>query len=194
MKWTRREALQRAGMAGAAGLGGAVGLGFAAASARSESRPVAHKFLYSLNTSTIRGQKLTLVEEIDIAAKAGYDAIEPWISELDDYVKSGGSLRDLAARLRDHKLSVESSIGFFEWIVDDDAKRNHALEEAKRNFDLLAQIGGKRLAAPPVGATDRADVSLQKAAERYRALLELGAKFGVTPQAEIWCSPKRSPS
>ena len=46
-----------------------------------EDHPVA-KFHYCFNTSTIRGQKLSLVEEIDIAAKAGYQAIEPWINEI----------------------------------------------------------------------------------------------------------------
>src|SRR4051812_38451854 len=37
-------------------------------------------FTYSLNTSTIRGQNLSIVEEVDIAARAGYQAIEPWIN------------------------------------------------------------------------------------------------------------------
>ena len=50
-------------------------------------------FVYSLNTSTIRGQNLTIVEEVAIAAKAGYQAIEPWISELDQYVQKGGDLQ-----------------------------------------------------------------------------------------------------
>src|SRR5437879_1775839 len=48
-----------------------------------------------------------------------------------------------------------------------------------------AQIGGKRLAAPPAGATD-VSLDLLKVAERYLALLELGAGFGVAPQVEIW--------
>ena len=38
---------------------------------------------------------------------------------------------------------------------------------------LVRQIGGKRLAAPPVGATNQADLSLQRACERYRALIEV---------------------
>ena len=39
-------------------------------------------FLLGLNTSTIRGQKLPIVQEIEIAAKAGYQGMEPWIDEL----------------------------------------------------------------------------------------------------------------
>jgi 2-keto-myo-inositol isomerase len=148
--------------------------------------PSRDPFLYGLNTSTLMGQKLTIVQEIEIAAKAGYNCIEPWIREIDDYVKGGGSLPDLKKRLEDHNLSVESAIGFFDWIVDDDARRAKALAEARRNMELLQKIGGKRLAAPPTGATDQADMDNFKAAERYRALLELGDQFGVVPQAEIW--------
>jgi 2-keto-myo-inositol isomerase len=151
-----------------------------------EPKPVKHNFIYCLNTSTIKGQKLSLVDEIDIAARAGYHAIEPWISEIDDYIKHGGTLKDLSQRFKDKGLSVESTIGFFEWIVDDDARRARALDEAKRNYDLCAQIGAKRIAAPPLGATDRTDIDLHKAAERYRALIDLGDQFGVVPQVEVW--------
>jgi sugar phosphate isomerase/epimerase len=52
-------------------------------------------------------------------------------------------------------------------------------------MDLLQKIGGKRLAAPPVGATDRSLDPL-RVAERYRALLELGDTIGVVPQVEVW--------
>src|SRR2546421_8392592 len=38
----------------------------------------AEPFGYCLNTSTIRGQNLPLAEEIEIASKAGFSAIEPW--------------------------------------------------------------------------------------------------------------------
>lgn len=149
-------------------------------------RNVSQPFGYCLNTSTIRGQKLDLVTEIEIAAKAGYDAIEPWIREIDQYVKAGGSLKDLGKRIRDAGLTVESAIGFAAWIVDDDLRRAKGLEQAKRDMDRLRQIGGKRLAAPPVGATRQTDLNLFKAAERYRTLLELGDRMGIVPQVEVW--------
>ena len=47
-------------------------------------------FRYCLNTSTIRGQKLGIEEEVDIAGKAGYDGIEPWLGKLRKYVEGGG--------------------------------------------------------------------------------------------------------
>jgi sugar phosphate isomerase/epimerase len=142
-------------------------------------------FHYSLNTSTISGQRLSLVEEIEIAAKAGYDGIEPWVGELEKHKKSG-SLSQLAQRIKDRGLRVPNVIGFFEWIVDDEARRKKGLENARRAMDLVKQIGGTHLAAPPAGATNQADLPLLKAADRYRALLELGDKMGVVPIVEVW--------
>jgi sugar phosphate isomerase/epimerase len=146
----------------------------------------AEPFGYCLNTSTLHGQKLDLIELVEITAKAGYQAIEPWIREMDEHVKNGGNLKELGKRIHDRGLSVESAIGFFEWVVDDSERRKKGLEEARRNMDLVQQIGGKRLAAPPVGATNQKDLNLLQAAERYRALLELGEKMSVVPQVEVW--------
>jgi sugar phosphate isomerase/epimerase len=143
-------------------------------------------FGYCLNTSTLQGQKLDLVELVEIAAKAGYQAIEPWVRELDEYVQKGGDLKALGQRIQDRGLIVPSAIAFFEWIVDDDARRQKALEDARRDMDLVRKIGGTRIAAPPAGATKQADLNLLKAAERYRALFELGEKMGVIPQVELW--------
>jgi sugar phosphate isomerase/epimerase len=178
---TRRTFLQ-AGLAAGAALTTSLQTSSAAVAPAESAEP----FGYCLNTSTIRGQEIGLVAEIEIAAKAGYQGIEPWIREIDQYVQSGGSLKDLGKRIRDAGLSVESAIGFAEWIVDDDAKRAKGLEEAKRNMAMLVELGGKRLAAPPVGGTKPPAVDLLKAAERYRTLLELGRQMGIVPQVEVW--------
>jgi 2-keto-myo-inositol isomerase len=182
-QWTRRQWLTRApALAAVALAAGQTGV----AAAEAKDPPPAEPFGYCLNTSTISGQKLDIVEVVDIAAKAGYQAIEPWVRELEAHVKAGGSLKDLGQRIRDRGLSVESSIAFFEWIVDDEEHRKKALEEAKRALDMVQQIGGKRIAAPPAGAVSQTDLNLLAAAQRYRALLELGEKFGVVAQVEVW--------
>ena len=152
--------------------------------ARAATPPVLFK--YCLNTSTIRGQKLALDKEIEIASKAGYQAIEPWVHKVHEYAGAGGNLKDLKKRIADLGLTVESAISFFQWIIDDDARRAKGFEQAKRDMDILAQIGGKRIAAPPAGATREPGLDLMKAAERYRELLELGDKIGVVPQIELW--------
>jgi sugar phosphate isomerase/epimerase len=173
----------------------------AAVAPRAAAAP-AEPFKFCLNTSTIRlpqgdwGKSRPIIDAIAVAQKAGYTAIEPWISELDEYTKGGGSLKELGKRFGDAGLAVPDAIGFAEWLVEDDARRKKGLEQAKRDMDKVAQVGGKRLAAPPVGATggtSRRDdpkftqpVELLAAADRYRALLELGKSMGITPVVEIW--------
>jgi len=154
---------------------------------KSDARRDKSLFTYCLNTSTISGQKLGIEKEIEIAAAAGFGAIEPWIREILDFQKTGGTPKDLARRIKDAGLSVPSAIGFAAWIVDDDAQRTRGMEEMKRDMDLVAQIGGKRIAAPAAGlGRDAAPVDLRRAAERYAAVCELGRKAGVTPMVEIW--------
>jgi sugar phosphate isomerase/epimerase len=160
--------------------------GALAANARADEPARREPFGYCLNTSTIRGQKLSIIEVIEITARAGYTGIEPWLDEIDRYVKDGGSLKDLGKRLGDRGLSVESAIAFHEWLVDDEGRRKKGLEGFKRSMDRVRQIGGKRIAAPPAGATNQAGLNLARAAERYRVLLELGDRMGVVPELELW--------
>src|SRR5581483_2551921 len=186
---TNERLTRRALLAGAAAAGASTVL---AADPKPEGRPVrpTDPFGYCLNTSTVRlpggqwGKSRPVVELVEIAAKAGYQAIEPWVSELDEYVKGGGSLKDLRKRITDAGLVVPDAIGFPEWLVADAARRKKGLDEAKRNMDMVREIGGGHMAAPPVGATggtSRRDdpkftqpvVNLTEAADRYRALLDL---------------------
>lgn len=141
---------------------------------------------FCLNTSTLRGYKLTLREEIEIAGRAGYDAIEPWMSELEAHEEAGGTLEELATMARDRGLSVQGAIGFFEWIVDDETRRKCALEQARRDMERVARLGGALIAAPPMGATETTGLNLFRAAERYAALCEIGRECGVRPLVEVW--------
>jgi 2-keto-myo-inositol isomerase len=181
---SRREAIARAGLLAAATLTAPVRVR-ADAPAPPASSP-AEPFRFCLNTATIRGQKLGIVKEVEIAAQAGYGAIEPWVESIAAYARSGGSLSDLRKRIADAGLTVEGAIVFDEWIVDDDARRAKGLERAKNDLDLVAQIGGKRMAAPPAGANNTPGLDLLKAAERYRALLDAGDQVGVLPELELW--------
>lgn len=145
-----------------------------------------HSFTFCLNTSTIMGHNLSLVEQIELAAKTGYDGIEIWINMLQQYQEGGGKLTELRKRIDDLGIKIEDAIGFAQWIVDDNDTRTRALEQAKREMDMLAQIGCHRIAAPPAGATNYPGLDLDKAAERFRALVELGVSMEVIPQLEVW--------
>jgi len=180
-KISRRNALAQAGL-----IAGATLLSKASQAQGTDMPAKRASFRFCLNTATIRGQKLGIVKELEVTAKAGYDSIEPWIGTIEEYVKGGGTLQDLKQRVIDSGLTIESAIGFAEWIAEDESRRKQGLERAKHDLDMLAQIGGKRLAAPPSGATNSPKLDLLVVAERYRALLEAGDQVGVIPQVELW--------
>jgi sugar phosphate isomerase/epimerase len=147
---------------------------------------------FCLNTSTLRGQNLSLEQEIEIASQCGYDGIEPWIREIESFRATGKPLEDLRKKISDSGLHVESAIGFAPWIVDDKTQREAGLEQLKRDMDLVARLGGTRIAAPPMGANqaNAPKIDLLTVADRYRAILEIGTSLGVIPQVEVWGSSK----
>jgi sugar phosphate isomerase/epimerase len=141
-------------------------------------------FRYCLNTATLSGFRLSVSEQIRIAAQAGYQAVEPWLQDLQE--SATASLRDLRKRIEDLGLTVESVIAFPEWIVEDPVRRAHGLEQARRDMDVVARIGGKRIAIPPAGSDNTSVISLSRITERYRAVLALGDQMGVIPELEFW--------
>ena len=143
-------------------------------------------FRYCLNTALILEYKLDIVQQVELAAGTGYNAIEPWLRDIAAYKEAGGSLDDLKKRIADLGIAVESAIAFSNWIVNDEQKRLQGIEQMKREMELLAKIGGLRIAAPPTGATKGEILDLKHVAQRYRVLLEAGETVGVIPQLEIW--------
>ena len=144
------------------------------------------KVKYCLNTSTIHGEVVPIIDQVAIAQKAGYDSIEFWLRDINKYTAQGGTLPDLKKRIVDAGLTVESSIAFANWIVDDEGARKKGLEQARKDMDVVTAIGGLRIAAPPAGATDAGPLNLDQAGERYRALLEVGKQAGCIAQLEVW--------
>jgi sugar phosphate isomerase/epimerase len=140
----------------------------------------------SLNMSTIMGQKLGFIRELEVCSQAGFRSCEIWMPTLEAYLKSGGTIADARKRLSDLGLRIQNAIGFAQWIVDDNTVRSAGVEQLKREMDLLVQLGCTRTAAPPMGATKEPGLDLRRAAERYRVILELGVTMGVTPQLEMW--------
>jgi sugar phosphate isomerase/epimerase len=146
---------------------------------------------FCLNTSTIRdckidGRKLELLDQIRIASQAGYSGIELWLRDIQKYLDDGGTLKELHKRIVDAGLSVDSAIAFGKWLVDEDDIRKKGLEECAKDMEIIRELGGKRIAAPPTGMTDKPPMNLDKAADRYRALLELGKSLECVPQMEVW--------
>lgn len=177
----RREMLAVAGV-------GALMSGTNALADKTNPKSKSGKIRFCLNTSTIREANLPLSELIDLTAKAGYDGIEPWVREIDKFVESGGSLKDIKKQLEDSNLILESAIGFPTWGVNDDKERQAGVEEAKRCLDLVFQMGGHAVAAPPIGIHkgDYDTVPLDVLAERYHELLDMSQSMGGQTHLEIW--------
>ncbi len=176
-KFSRRDLLLTGAAAALASFSGSV---FAAETKKLPS------FRPCLNFGTLIGFKLSLEEEIDVAAKAGYRSIEPWMRKLEEHLAKGGKLSDIRKRIDDHGLTVEGLCAFFPWMVDDDAKRAAGIETMKKNMDWTQQIGGNRIAATAVGATDQRLDDFRVLGDRYRTILEIGDRTGVWPLLEIW--------
>lgn len=172
----------------AASTGASMAPALAVAESVSAAPTAQSPFILSLNMSTIRGHKLGFVKELETASKAGFRAVEIWIETLQTYLKNGGTTAEARKILRDTGITVENAIGFAPWIVDDEAMRNKGLDQMKQEMEMLAQIGCKRVATPPIGAQTPTSpkIDLYKAAERYRAILDIGDKTGVVPQLELW--------
>jgi sugar phosphate isomerase/epimerase len=167
-------------------LGVTTGLSFLSNVGEAAPGTKATTFTYCLNMATIRGHKLGFVKELETASKAGFRSVEIWMDSLQTYLNNGGTLKDAKRRLDDLGIKVENAIGFAKWIAEDDTERAKGVEQLQREMEMLAQIGCKRTAAPPAGATDTAVIDLKRVAEQYRAILDLGIKTGVVPQLEMW--------
>ena len=167
---------------------GSAAAGTSSSTARASVTADSGPFEYSLNTATVMGHKLPLTEEVEIAAEAGYDGIEPWIGNIQRFVDEGGSLADMKKRITDSGLKVVSAIGFPRWAVDDKAERAKGLEQFKHEMELVVGLGGRHIAAPPAGISRKTDISLLDVADRYRVVLETGREIGIIAQLEIWGS------
>lgn len=174
----RRNALQAVAATSGLALAGPIAL-----TAKEKQKT---KIRFSLNTSTISGQKLGIEKYIEIAARAGYECIEPWIGDLKAYMANGGTLKNLKKLLDDSKVKPINAIGFAPWMTDDDDQRKAGFAQMREEMEIMAELGCPRIAAPAAGVKNSPD--LFKVGERYRELLDLGRQTGVRPQLEIWGS------
>lgn len=144
------------------------------------------RFRYCLNTSTIRGQGLGLLENIDVAARAGYDGMELWVRDIKSYLEQGHSSRSLRKYLQDSGITVENAIGFAPCLVSDDKQRKQGLAQMKEEMELMAALDCERIAAPPAGVEKDSAPDFFTMGQYYHELLNLGRQTGVMPHLEFW--------
>jgi 2-keto-myo-inositol isomerase len=146
---------------------------------------------YCLNTSTIRNSGLNVQEKIKITAQAGYQGIELWVNEIEDYLEKGGTLPKLKEILAQNSIKLPNLIAFPQWAHPDKSIRTKALEEARNVFDMAKALDSTYVAAPPMGITEMVDLPLENIAEYYKDLINAVQGTGVTPLLEFWGHAKK---
>ncbi len=137
------------------------------------------EFLTCLNTSTIR--PASLLEKIETAGRAGYQAIEPWNDEVDEYLRGGGTIADVNKAIADAGLKVVSVIALHGWSTAEGDEYTKVRDECRRRMDQAASLNSPYIVASP----PRDVVDLGQATARFAELLELGRAAGVTPSMEF---------
>ena len=139
-----------------------------------------------INAGTIRRFNIPLNEQLELASKYGYDAIEIWTPHINAYLESGGKLPEIRAMLADNSIDLCNVIGFAKCMVDDSALRNKSLEEMKRDMSNAAYLGAKHIAVTMLGVEKFETEKIPIYAQRYFDLIELGKAFGIEPLLELW--------
>ncbi|SDM80674.1 Sugar phosphate isomerase/epimerase [Daejeonella rubra] len=131
-----------------------------------------------LDTATIR--PASLKDKVKIAAKAGYDAIEPWDGELQKFEAEGGSLKDLGKEIKDLGLFVPSVIGLWNALPPTKDLWESSLKDTRNRMRMAADIGAEHIQTIP--NTVGENYSQKWVADRYRDIIEIGInEFKIYP-------------
>lgn len=181
----RRKFISLGALAGLAA-GTAISPAFGA-TASNDSATIAKKKRYQkgaspwpicLDTATIR--PASLKDKVKIAAKAGYDAIEPWDGELEEFEANGGNLEDLGKEIRDLGLFVPSVIGLWNALPPTQELWEESLKDTRRRMRMAAAIGAQHIQTIPNTVGDNYDIKW--VAARYRDIIEIGRnEFNLNP-------------
>jgi 2-keto-myo-inositol isomerase len=125
-----------------------------------------------LDTATIR--PASLKDKIKIAAKAGYDAIEPWDGELQEFEAKGGNLKDLGKEIRDLGLFVPSVIGLWNALPPTQELFDQSLKDTRNRMRMAAAIGAEHIQTIPNTAGE--PFNQKWIAARYKDIIEIGLK------------------
>ena len=135
-------------------------------------------FVLCLNTSTI--QPAPLLEKIQIAARCGYQAVELWITDVQEFVRQGGQVQQVRALLDDLGLQRPSMIHLKNWWSCAGSGSPEDWDQVRRRLEVAAALGAEHVVAgPPHDVVD-----LNHLAEDYHRLLELSLEYGPAASLE----------
>lgn len=132
-----------------------------------------------LDTATIRTAG-SLEEKVNIAIKAGFDAIEPWDGELKEYEENGGDLKAIGKKIRDHGMFVPSMIGLWGCIPENEEAFQKSLPETRNRLRMASEIGCEFAQAIPNKIGE--NYNSKFAASCYRRILKIGLEeYNIIP-------------
>ncbi|GMW03904.1 MAG: xylose isomerase [Candidatus Hydrogenedentota bacterium] len=135
-----------------------------------------------MNTSTIR--PATLEQKVEASAKAGYDAMELWVGDLEEYEKAGNDVKALGQRIKDHGMFVIDVIGLWDCLPPTQEEYDAIMPTTRKRMELSAAVGSKHVATLPLPNRDTFDMAW--ATEKYRELLNIGRNdYGILPSFEF---------
>lgn len=147
-------------------------------------------FIPCLNTQTINAE--TLPNKIRHAAMAGFEAMELWIDEVDEYLAQGHRMADVQRLLADNNIVCRSTIKIDGWFETDGSIMNvsdtHAaiMGECERRMVMARELGSPYIiACPAYSHRGYATPPLEVGVAHFRELLELGESIGVIPTIEF---------
>jgi len=140
----------------------------------------------SCNTATIQGYNLSVPDQINAVADAGFDGIELWIRDVYKYIDDGGKVEDLTALLKKRGLVLENLIGHSTWLSSDTAVHNAGLIQMKKDLDLASKLGSHCMAATGMGLTGWKLEDIPLYGQQYAEILDYGRQVGVRPIVELW--------
>ncbi|BBH20297.1 xylose isomerase [Paenibacillus baekrokdamisoli] len=146
-------------------------------------------FKLALNVSTLFPYELDIKGQVQVAAEAGYEGIELWVKDIEQYVNNGGTIAQLKRYFADAGIQVVNAIAFFKWSDANDEVRAQAFLQAEKEMEMLVELGCLAVAAPPFGDVEA--VTLEEMASYYAQLSNLGRKLGIEPYLEFWGRAKK---
>ena len=132
-----------------------------------------------LDTATLSG-KISLEEKVELAAKAGFDAIEPWDKELKKHVESGKSLKDLNKKIKDLGMFVPSVIGLWGALAPDKETFNKEIDDHKQRMEMVSDIGAEHVQVIPKFGKEEA-LNHDNAAWAYSQVCKMAKDYNLTP-------------
>ncbi|WP_337102180.1 sugar phosphate isomerase/epimerase family protein [Paenibacillus sp. YIM B09110] len=141
-------------------------------------------FKTALNASTLFPFQLNVLEQIRIAAGAGFEGIELWVKDIEAYLQNGGTPVEIKSCLEESGIAFVNAIAFFKWSDANLHIREAGFSQAEREIAMLSELGCQAVAAPPFGDVEH--ISIKEMADNFARLVSLGRSYGVEPYLEFW--------